>query len=775
LKRAFILLSFISPTILYGAALSESAKTDVIVDDVFGGLATSVPAHKLSNGFSPNLLNVDIENGSIRQINGFIEIGSTNTLISGRGIFPYNLEDGSKFYLVTDSSVVLETSDFTSYVFVSSGYNTGVLMRCSQIEEKMWCSNGVDSVFTWNHTSKSILDGTKGTPNVPKGKYISYYQDKVWMFNVPSDASVVYFSDSRSTNGVIIAPDNYLAWPADNFRFIGRGDGQNGTAVWNENGRLKFGKERSIYTMFGDNSSNYIPILTNPSVGVASHDSVVMLDGQSHFVGNDGIYRNEVRISDLIEDEADSIVKTSVRTVSNLWESQGDFFRGEFYGTMATAAGLLTIVTESTMTSTINTFYGETSGPTLNSGTTFYVNHISFGNAVSSNSNVYTSRVHYTALPGSSGELRYTNTNLATGKFVETTGLGCSDLSSGVDFYISSQSPVFTGYEIYGGSYAVKWELVSGGPTCDLYEYGHALSNHAITLTPTTTAQYVSEISTFTSNTAWGKFDSLRNTNGGSVDFFIRTSTSIVNITTKTWSPIIPGVTIGEPTQNLFVQWAATITSVSSFTNTTNVDNVEIVHVEGEGALNRPFATKWKGNYWLFVSTSADTISSYGLKKSLLSNKNPDAWMPISGINIRSILNASDSVLYAGSSSSGTFYRLDFGNSFNGSAIISVYETPDWFGDSLFREKTLLEYYLTAEKGSSSSFKFGLSIDGGDFTDTSVSLNGSGRLNRNIANVSGKGKYFRWRIKHDVYDEPFEFYNFGVVTKPSDVRRGIND
>jgi len=173
LKKLFLFLSFLSPAMLNGAALPEDAKTDVIIDDVSGGWATSVPAHKLSKEFSPNLRNMDIENGSIKQIKGFIEIGSTNTLTAGHEIYPYNLEDGSQFFLVTDSSRVLETSDFKSYVFVSSGHNTGVLMRCKQIDEKMWCSNGVDSVFTWDHSVKTILDGTKGTPNVPKGKYMA--------------------------------------------------------------------------------------------------------------------------------------------------------------------------------------------------------------------------------------------------------------------------------------------------------------------------------------------------------------------------------------------------------------------------------------------------------------------------------------------------------------------------------------------------------------------------------------------------------------------------
>ena len=170
-----------------------------------------------------------------------------------------------------------------------------------------------------------------------------------------------------------------------------------------------------------------------------------------------------------------------------------------------------------------------------------------------------------------------------------------------------------------------------------------------------------------------------------------------------------------------------------------------------------------------------DTILSYGLIKSQITNKNPDAWMPVLGINIRSLAKNKEDTLYAGSSSSGVFYRLDYGDNFNGTAISLVYETPDIWFDSLFKEKTLFEYYLTAEENSGSSFNLGLSKDGGAFTDTSISLSGSGLLNRSIFNVSGKAKYFRWRFSHNGYDEPFTVHNFAVRYQPSMIRKGIND
>ena len=781
-------LLLLLPALALAADPCPECRDEMVIDDVSGGLATSIPSHKLSKSFSPNLRNVIIDGDKIEQIKGFTVAGSSMTLQKITGIFPYYLENGQTQFLVSDSSIVLETSDFNSYVFVSSGHNTGVLLRCKQIENKMWCSNGVDSVFTWDHSVKSILDGTKGTPNVPKGKYIEYYHDRVWMANLPNDASVIRFSDVRSTNGVIISPDNYLAWPGGNALYAGRGDGQIITATWLENGQLKFGKERSIYTLFGTNAGSYLPRLSNPSVGVASHDSIVQLDNQTHFLGHDGIYRGEKRISDLIEDESNAIDRSGVKTVFNSWETQSDFSDGQFYGSTATAGGLLTHITNEYGTlqnpSGIDSLrYVFASGMlqpnpgsvTLTPGTSFYgpyqltfepgqipdstrlyVNKIIFSN----NENIGSCSMKFatfTIYNGMTGELQQSTVTTFSG----------SGLNSNAQVPFAHPYPLFNGFEINNSSLAIKIE----GCGIEI----SAIGTFGISFLNATTAQYVSEISTITTLSAWSTFESERNTNGGLVRYYFRSSTSVINIATQTWQGISLGVRIDAPALNKYFQWASTIQSINYLTNQTNIDNVEVGHIEGAGAINRAFAIPWMGRYWLAFSTSADPISSSILIKSKITNKNPDAWMPVSGINIRAFAKDQQDTLYGGSSSTGIIYRLDNGNNFNGSPIVSYYEVPfTSFGD-LVREKNLLEYFVTAERRAGSSFTLGTAIDTGTFTTTSVSLDGSGLLNRSIKNVRGKGKLFRWYFLHSIYDEPFVLHNFAVNFQPTRSSKGKDD
>lgn len=772
---------------LFAADLCPDCQTEMVIDDQTGGLATSVPPHKLGKSYSPNLRNFNIDDNKLEQIKGFDVAGTTGVLQRVDGIYPYYFDDGQAYFLVTDSSMVLETSDFQTYVFVSSGLNVGAKVRCKQVNNDMICSNGVDAVFKWDHTSKTILDGNNGTPNVPRGKYIEFYQERVWMFNLPSDASGVRYSDVSSTNGVIINYDNFLAWPADNLLHVGQGDGQIGTAVWQENGQLKFGKERTIYTLFGNGlvGSQYIPRISNPGVGVASHDSVTILDNQSHFVGHDGIYRGEQRISDLIENESDLIDRSGIKTISNLWESQADFAKGQFSGTTATVEGLIMVQT--------GDFYMNFS--TYSSPSSFPENQFLELSSTGSLSLDFASRISTNAIPsnfygyfhsvpimdrdfgsGSVTGLTLTVRNLRTGQSSAYTRTDGGGANFSLNTFTQEQTPspsltFFTADDLTTGKLQIKMEATFGG-TAHYHYYSSTYTGFAnVLLRSSTTGQFISEVSTLTTNTAWGNFESERNTNGGTINYYFRSSTSVINITTQAWQGVSAGSRIDAPTTNNFFQWASTIQTM----NDTNIDNVEIVHIEGGGVVNRAFAIPWRGRYWLSFSTSADTISSAMLIKSKITNKNPDAWMPVSGINIRSFAKDKENILYGGSSSTGAVYRLDFGNNFNGSPIISEYETPSIYFDSLFKNKQLFEYYVTADRRPGSTYSLGVAIDTQAYTTTSYSLSGNGLQNRVIQNVRGHGKLFKWKITHSAYDEPFTFHNLGVTYKPALIRKGNDD
>lgn len=759
------------------------------VETPLGGLNTHDPSWRISSKFSPYMRNVFIDNGNIQGINGFKTLGSTNTLTKVTGIFPFNQESGASSFLVTDSSVTLETSDFVNYTLVSSGSNTGSLLTWMQVRNKMWGFNGVDSVKTWDKTTLQVLDGTKGTPNVPKFKYGSYWQERVWGFNDPTGASNLSFSALTTTDAIIINPDDSRAWPQTNGLKIGQGDGELGTALWVQGGQLRCGKERSIHTIYGTSVSNYFPRKeSSNSIGVVSNESVVNLDGATYYLSQDGIYQDggisahsgvyghEERISDLIEPDIETINKGRVQTISNLWDTQTDFAKGQFSGTTVTANGILQPNTNARRLGflTNDTFPPPAGGGTvLQPGTTYFGwLRMDFVQNVSSSEIVYVSRVRTSlTLPVTDNgiTLRLTLRNMRTG---ESHHMIQNVKASGGDIWTStSMSPLFSGFDINQGSFGVKLEVFSS-------TYGFENGNINIDnldsvnwnfdLSPATTGQFISDIATNTSITAWGIFDSINSPNGGSVNFYERTSTSVVNITTQTWKPIVPGAFISEPTQNRFIQWASTITSVSSFTNISNIDQVLISHVEGAGSLNRAFGIGWKNRYWLATSTITDNTLSLIYVKSKITNENPNSWMPIEGINIRSLAQ-NNGILYAGSSSTGSVYRLDYGSDFDGSAIRFCYDTPDMPLKDYFASKNIQNYLLDADKDISLSLSVGTSIDMGAFNFRTIPLTGSTRSLTVIKGVTSPIKTLRIRLTHSILDNKFSVNNLTVNYIPTSI------
>lgn len=765
--KRWIIAFFLLPTLLH-------AEQILSINDFSGGLNTTNPSFRLMTGFSPYMRNVFIDNGFIEGINGYEVLGATASLRRVTGIFPYVKDTGQTTFLVTDSSVTFETQDFSDWVMVSSRSNTGSILNWMQVREKMWGFNGTDNVITWDGSVKATLNGSNGTPNVPKFKQGAYYQERVWGLNNPTGASDLDFSDVSSTDGVRLEPDDSRAWPATNNLRIGEGDGEIGTALWVQGGQLRVGKERSIYTIFGTNSSNYQPRKEeNIGDGVASNETVVSLDGFVYWLGQYGIYENGRRIDDLV-DEVKSINRASVQALSDVWETEDDFKnKGTFlYGTTVTPSGILTLNSQSTTTNVLQPFYNEgIGGFSLDSGTTFYFSHLRFGDAISTSALVYTSSVQY-RISGTSGagpQLRITIRNLET--FDERifpigaeTGLPIGLGNNVLNVYLTTQAPLFTGYQVNRASYTIKWELANpgGGNTIDFAGYG--AEGWKFTFAPATTGQYLSEVTTISAITAWSNFDSVNTENGGSNQFFIRTATSVVNITTQTWIPITPGATIGEPTQNRFFQWGATISGNATLLPT--IDNVIVSHIEGVGSLSRAFAINWNNRYWLGASTTSNEALTFTLVKAKLTNKVPDAFMPVEGIDVKCFAKNRD-VFYAGASTWGAVYRMDYGSSFNGSPIPVYYDTPDMILGNNYNTKNISKYYLDAQRDSGLTWNVGSSISTGTFTTRTVSFNGTGRQLYVLKGVTNPVKTLRIRLSNAQLGLTRKFYDISVGYEPT--------
>lgn len=782
MKRYFVPLLLLG-TLAFGDNLPTGSKTDVLYD-FSGGLNTNIPSHKLDNSFSPYLRNVFIDNNKIERVPGYVTLGSSGVLMNVTGIFPFRRETGQTTFLITDSSVTLETANFNMWTFVSSGSNTGTLLTWMQVRNKMWGFNGVDPVITWDGTTKVILDGSKGTPIVPKFRYGSYYQDRVFGFDISGAASDLQFTDVITTAAEILAPDDPRAWPGTNILHIGQGDGQVGTALWIDHGQLRAGKEFSIYTIYGDRPTNYNPRKEELQDGVVSNESVVSMDGMTNYAGRNGIYKNSQRITDLIQPDYESVNKDTSKIIQESWELQNDFqIKGsQFYGSTATTSGFLTLDTLNPNSSIGAGAGGESfiapygilgtasdDPPPLQPGTTFYGPfQLTFDNiglpTVNTYSRLLVNKLAWVYSPVGGCTLNFASITIYNVRSnMSETGIGGLDGDSRLRVLFgttSAISPLFDGTEILNSSITVKLE----GCGFDLA----SLSNNGLThLINSTTGQYISQITTLTSVTSWGNFDSIRQTNGGTVNYYIRAATSIVNITTQTWQPGSPGGVIPFPIANNFIQWATTMTSVSSITVPT-IDNVTINYIQGSGSVSRPFGIQWKNRYWLSTSTNSNYASRTIFVKSISTNKNPDAWMPIEGIPVCSFAK-DGAFFYGGSCNSGAVFRLDYGTNFNGSAIQSIYDTPDMIAGDPYFDKDFYKIIVEGTKSSGGTLTLGTSLNQGSFVNTSFSIDGVGRYQK-IRNITGfHGKTLRIRLTNMELDKNFIINSLGVIDMKNNV------
>lgn len=287
-----------------------AALEDIKIIDIedWGSLNTAASSTKLQNGQTPNMENVwtDEKPGSVITANGFIKVGtSPSGNPSSFCINYFKTSDGSQTFVLSDNATVWTTVDFQNFTSIKTGLSSSFQLRGKVVRDKLWLTNGSDAVMTWDGASFTVLDGSGGTPTVPKGRYIDYYDERVWLYHISGARSQSAFSALTDSTGVVIAPDNANAWPASNTLQVSEGDADFGTGLLLYRGYLHFFKQYSIWRLVGYDEYTYTRVKTRASTGTRFNESIQVGDSIVHFIGIDGIYvfdgEETVRISDIVD------------------------------------------------------------------------------------------------------------------------------------------------------------------------------------------------------------------------------------------------------------------------------------------------------------------------------------------------------------------------------------------------------------------------------------------------------------------------------------------
>jgi hypothetical protein len=271
-------------------------------------LNTAASPNKLPAGHSPNNQNVwmDEKPGSVVTANGYNKLGQIPSGNPVTGLINFfKSSTGESQLICTDGQNVYATTDFVTFTTVTTGLSEFFQLRGKVIRDKLWLTNGSDPVMTWDGSTLTQLDGTGGKPNVPKGKFIEYNDERVWLYGIDGDLSAMRFTALADSSGVEIAPTHASAWPTDNEIQISEGDADIGTGIFLYRGYLYCSKQYSIWRIVGYDEYTYTRVKTRASTGTRFQESIQIKDNLVHFIGVDGLYvfdgEEAKRISDIVD------------------------------------------------------------------------------------------------------------------------------------------------------------------------------------------------------------------------------------------------------------------------------------------------------------------------------------------------------------------------------------------------------------------------------------------------------------------------------------------
>jgi hypothetical protein len=237
------------------------------------------------------------ETGVARKRSGYDQVLSSLTAGKGLGMF---VSESYRHICTLDNGVFkyATTGSFTSVATV--GFSTTAIPDFSQVQDKLFIWDGVSGGATWDGATLA----RPGT--IPRASFAIVYQDHQMAAGVTGKPSRLYISEDVSVtdgsskftraagilnNSTEVPGATVFSGTTANFIDIRPNDGDRITALGRYQDILVIFKERSIYQLTFDSSSNPIVALITGSTGCVSHSSVENVENDLHFLSREGVRR----------------------------------------------------------------------------------------------------------------------------------------------------------------------------------------------------------------------------------------------------------------------------------------------------------------------------------------------------------------------------------------------------------------------------------------------------------------------------------------------------
>lgn len=306
------------------------------------------PSKGTNNLVSPSLiddkefsdaLNIQYDEGGVaRKRDGYVTVGTALTAAKGLGMF------------VTESVRQLVTIDSDTFKYRTTGgwtsvtsitYTPGAEVGFTQARNKLYVWNGTNGGSHWDGSTLS----RPGT--MPKASFAIWYQSLHIAAGVAGQPNRLYISATADasdfTNAATTLMDStevpgatVFAGTGANFIDVRKDDGDRITGLGRFLDLVIVFKERSIYELSFDSSSNPIITPITGATGCVSHKSIESVENDLYFLSREGIrvLGNEPNFADAIRTNVLSVrIQTSVDAINKLSypKANAHYFENKYF------------------------------------------------------------------------------------------------------------------------------------------------------------------------------------------------------------------------------------------------------------------------------------------------------------------------------------------------------------------------------------------------------------------------------------------------------------
>lgn len=716
------------------------------------GLTTRWPGDILAPNCFQNSTNIlSDRTGVMTRRNGYSPYNGTPCPGSQpiRGMWPFFAQDGTQYLVMFSSqSMFYSPADGScNYIPGLKGqFSATATMECVQALGQLWCTDGIDTVFSTNIVS------TQPVTQAPTGYHIGTFRNRILISGVPGtgangSGSQVYLSGELNGYDYTIPAIQLTTSPAI-ISVNGINDGLIVTCLMGEfQNQFLVGRAYDLWGLSGYNLSDFALRKISSQVGCLEPRSVQEVTNVLYWLsyrGIEGYSGTQInRVSYPIDSTILPIIASAGNTQTKSISSQSEFQAGNLVASGPGAPISATIspgnivpssVTNSQNTNALFSLWNSTftagigcSAPGNPSGNCFILDSNSlksFGTGAGVSS---TSPIVDLGLSTPIVTCSMTHTNYAdNGSFLQTMSVSFSSYSSGGfgDTIICISTQVTSGdsgVSTVLGTVPGSQKRYAKIRFSNIYTGGalgaNAPSIGPVSLIAETTGYYITPCILVSSPTSYGNFLVNGQNNDGSFSFGISTGAtcSAAISVNATFNSQVPNSIITASTGVSYIS-ARILFTIDAATEVPTIN--DITFTWNNGASRPPTASaRWDDRYLLFYTSSTATGAVNDHVIIYDQNQKWQLWDDEHAASATLYLNN----LYTGDSNpTGTVYQQDVGQDDNGNPYTMVFQSADFDGGDPNMNKQFSRSYLMISapnnNNGSASLSCNYAIDGSSLT-----------------------------------------------------------